>query len=620
MRLASILTVLSMLALAPSERAFASFAVNANLAGGTQTCASATGLTFTPGATSTVSYSCATSQTTNTCTMSGDLNYQLNTATVDVGCSNLVATGLVVDATFGGVQNADGTMSGLNPGGICNAATNVAYALDSNTVSWTCGTYNATCTPVADTTSVFDLAQNKLTVQCVSLGPTGTGLATPNSLPASADTLLTVTVNPAGSPVSSISVVGDLSGIGGSALQAFVDNGTAGDVTASDGVYSFRATLPLTLLQSPGAKNLPITIADAQSRTSVAQIALSVLTPTWPQGSGLASPGSVSPTTDALLTVTTSAGNNPASSALSVVVDLSSIGGSATQPFYDDGINGGDAQAGDGLFSYTATIPYPTPGGAKALTVKVSDAQGRQTQSTLSLEVLASTNPAGFAEGQPDNVSAGGTTLLTVLTTPGKHPTSAGIGVAVDLSAIGGSASQTFYDDGTHGDVTAGDGVYSWSQMIGAGAAPGPVDLPVAVVDTLARSSNGSLPLNITVPGGLAAAGNRPTVTVGKPVTLRVTVTPGVAPLSTGVAVTADLTSIGGSATQALWDDGSGADQTPGDNIFTMLLDLVPTNVPSGPMRLPAIATDNEGRSATTSIVVQVRGDALTGDGFEDTN
>src|SRR5689334_17412956 len=203
MRLAPILTVLSMLALGPSERAFASFTVNANLAGGTQTCASATGLTFTPGANNLVTYFCSSAQTNNTCAMSGDLNYQLINATVDVACSNLVATGLVVDATFGGVQNGDGTMSGLNPGGICNAATNVSYTPDSNTVAWTCGTYVASCQPVTNTTTVFDLAQNKLTVQCVSLAPTGNGLATPNSLPASADTLLTVTVNPASNPVSS---------------------------------------------------------------------------------------------------------------------------------------------------------------------------------------------------------------------------------------------------------------------------------------------------------------------------------------------------------------------------------------------------------------------------------
>lgn len=619
MRLASILTVLSMLAIAPSERAFASFTVNANLTGGTQTCGSATGLIFTPGATPTVNYTCASTQTNNICTMSGELNYTLNTASVDVACSNLTATGLVVDATFGGVQNGDGTMAGLNPGGVCNAAMNVAFVPDTNTLSWTCGANALSCQLLDNTVATFDLAQNKMTAQCVSLGPTGAGLATPASLPASADTLLTVTVNPAGSPVSSITVVGDLSAIGGSATQTFFDDGTNGDATALDGIYSYRATLPLTLLQSPGAKNLPVTVADAQSRASVAHIALSVLTPTWPQGSGIAAPGSVSPTANALLTVLTTAGSNPASTAVGVQVDLSSIGGAPNQTFYDDGSNG-DTQAGDGLFSFSAAIPYPITGGQRSLPIKVFDGQGRQTTGTISLQVLTSTNPIGFAEGQPDNVSAGGTTLLTVRTTPGKYPASAGIGVAVDLSAIGGSPTQVFLDDGQNGDAVAGDGIYSYTATVGMGATPGPANLAVAVSDTLGRATNASLPLNITVPGGLAAAGNRPTVTVGKPVTLRVTVTPGLAPLSSGIAVTADLTPFGGSATQVLWDDGNGADQTPGDNIFTMLLDLVPTAVPSGPVRIQAMATDAEGRSATTGIIVQVRGDSLSSDGFEDAN
>jgi predicted extracellular nuclease len=35
--------------------------------------------------------------------------------------------------------------------------------------------------------------------------------------------------------------------------------------------------------------------------------------------------------------------------------------------------------------------------------------------------------------------------------------------VAADLSTVGGSAAQTFYDDGTNGDETAGDNVFSYS-------------------------------------------------------------------------------------------------------------------------------------------------------------
>ena len=54
-------------------------------------------------------------------------------------------------------------------------------------------------------------------------------------------------------------------------------------------------------------------------------------------------------------------------------------------------------------------------------------------------------------------------TLLTATVVPGTVPASTGIQVAADLSTVGGSSTQTFYDDGTNGDVTAGDNVFSYS-------------------------------------------------------------------------------------------------------------------------------------------------------------
>jgi hypothetical protein len=56
------------------------------------------------------------------------------------------------------------------------------------------------------------------------LGPTGIGNANPNPVTAGNSTLLTVATTPAGSPI--VSVVADLTAVGGSASQAFVDDGT----------------------------------------------------------------------------------------------------------------------------------------------------------------------------------------------------------------------------------------------------------------------------------------------------------------------------------------------------------------------------------------------------------
>ncbi len=63
----------------------------------------------------------------------------------------------------------------------------------------------------------------------------------------------------------------------------------------------------------------------------------------------------------------------------------------------------------------------------------------------------------------PNTLLAGDTTLLTVAVTPGEDPVSTGISVTCDLSPIGGSASQALFDDGTQGDLFAGDNTFSYS-------------------------------------------------------------------------------------------------------------------------------------------------------------
>src|SRR6185436_5941069 len=133
------------------------------------------------------------------------------------------------------------------------------------------------------------------------------------------------------------------------------------------------------------------------------------------------------------------------------------------------------------------------------------------TTSSIDVDVLASTNPTGLALGAPDNVGATSNTLLSVVVKPGKYPTSTGINVGANLSAIGGLASQAFLDDGQNGDAVAGDGIYSFSAQIGVGTQTGPLNIPVSVVDGLNRQTNAMLTLNITNQNSLAASGNAPT-------------------------------------------------------------------------------------------------------------
>jgi predicted extracellular nuclease len=86
------------------------------------------------------------------------------------------------------------------------------------------------------------------------------------------------------------------------------------------------------------------------------------------------------------LTVTVTPGTNPTSTGLGVSADLSSIGGAATQQFFDDG-TGADAIAGDNVFSYTATVAAGTSAGSKTLTATLTDAEARSGSATIAVTV-----------------------------------------------------------------------------------------------------------------------------------------------------------------------------------------------------------------------------------------
>jgi 2',3'-cyclic-nucleotide 2'-phosphodiesterase (5'-nucleotidase family) len=110
-------------------------------------------------------------------------------------------------------------------------------------------------------------------------------------------------------------------------------------------------------------------------------------TPTPPTGSGIANPTAVAAGSNVLLTVTVTAGANPASTGLAVTNDLSAIGGSTNQNFYDDGTHG-DVTPGDNVFSFQTTVPDNLPGGLKTFPGTVSDAQGRSSATSISLQVF----------------------------------------------------------------------------------------------------------------------------------------------------------------------------------------------------------------------------------------
>src|SRR5205823_4470847 len=95
-------------------------------------------------------------------------------------------------------------------------------------------------------------------------------------------------------------------------------------------------------------------------------------------------------------------------------------------------------------------------------------------------------------------VAAGASSLLTVTVTPGTNPASTGLTVTGNLLAIGGSATQSFFDDGTNGDSTPNDNVFSFAVTVAS--TPGGKSLPVTIHDTQARNGSASIALTVQAP------------------------------------------------------------------------------------------------------------------------
>ena len=125
---------------------------------------------------------------------------------------------------------------------------------------------------------------------------------------------------------------------------------------------------------------------------------------------------------------------------------------------------------------------------------------------------------AGLAT--PATVNLGDASLLTVKVTPGTNPASTGVTVSADLSAIGGSSTQPLFDDGSNGDVTAGDNIFSYSAV---SSQSGVFSLPATAMDAQARTGTTTIALTVVVPPPAetiqAIQATKPSTFAGKVVT-----------------------------------------------------------------------------------------------------
>jgi predicted extracellular nuclease len=108
-----------------------------------------------------------------------------------------------------------------------------------------------------------------------------------------------------------------------------------------------------------------------------------------------------------------------------------------------------------------------------------------------------------------------------------------------------------------------------------------------------------------TNPTGIGSS-NPASVFAGNTSLLTVAVTPGNFPPSTGLAAAANLSTIGGSATQALYDNGTNGDAVANDNTFSYLATVNAATTP-GAKSLAATITDAQSRSGSTTIALTVK-------------
>jgi hypothetical protein len=129
---------------------------------------------------------------------------------------------------------------------------------------------------------------------------------------------------------------------------------------------------------------------------------------------------------------------------------------------------------------------------------------GAETTTTLNFAVAPATAPfppnVGTVTVSPNPVNSGSVVLLSAPVSPGGNPVSTGITVRVDLSPFGGSATQAMFDNGTNGDVAAGDGTYSYAYTVPAAALEQTYTVTVSASDAQARIGTRTAGITVVAP------------------------------------------------------------------------------------------------------------------------
>jgi DNA/RNA endonuclease G (NUC1) len=388
-----------------------------------------------------------------------------------------------------------------------------------------------------------------------STNPTGVGSANPSAVLPGASSLLTVTVTPGANPTSTgLAVTADLSSIGGSASQSFSGSGNT---------FTFTATV--SNATTPGAKSLPFTITDAQARTGSGSIALTVKTP--------------APANNVVISQVYGGGGNTGADFTNDFIELINHSSAPVS------LNGWSVQAFiGGTWLVTPLTNVTLQPGQYYL---IQESQGAGGTDPLPTPDAIGTITVSSTSGKVALVN--NSTQLTG-TCPDADPGAVGI---VDFIGYG-SANASDCFEGSTGPAPTLDNLTA-AQRRNEGC----FDTNDNAADFVTGSPN---PRNTATPVHDCTAlfgygsSNPSSVSVGNNVALSVDVAAAQNPASTGITVTADLSSIGGSPSQPF--SGSG-------NIFTFNA-IVSNSTTGGFKSLPVTITDAQARTFSTTIVLSV--------------
>ena len=141
----------------------------------------------------------------------------------------------------------------------------------------------------------------------------------------------------------------------------------------------------------------------------------------------------------------------------------------------------------------------------------------------VNLGVVASLPAPSVEQGQPLTVFAS--------VSPATVPLSSGIGVTGDLSAVGGSSSTPFADNGVAPDMVANDQVFTAAVFVAPANPIGPRSMTVTATDAQSRQASHTITVNVTqpaliyLPHDIQGAGAVSPLAIGEPVMVRGVVT-----------------------------------------------------------------------------------------------